>query len=118
FSSSVTHLTVISGFLAVNSLVSPCMRIMSPLLTVAIVRLVSACKGTETKSAAAPKRTPRTFLTVTSHFAVLSICPHVGLMFTPDLGVVKRTRAICIACKLRGRDDWSLGCQQRAGGVS
>src|ERR1700758_4786092 len=63
FSSSVTHLTVMSGFLAVKSLVSPCIRIMSLLLTVAIVSVVWACEGTETKSAAAPKRTPRTFRT-------------------------------------------------------
>src|SRR5882724_3340229 len=98
FSSSVTHLTVMSGFLAVKSLVSPCMRIMSGLLTVAIVSVVvSATEGTETKSAAAPKRTPRTFLTVTSHFAVLSIYPHVGLMFTPGVEVVKRTHAVSVA---------------------
>ena len=45
FSSSVTHFTVMSGFLAVNSLVSPCMRIMSLLFTVAIVSVVCAMRG-------------------------------------------------------------------------
>src|SRR6266404_340515 len=47
FSSSVTHLTVISGFLAVNSFVSPCMRIMSLLFTVAMVSVVWAIEGAE-----------------------------------------------------------------------
>src|SRR5689334_10352302 len=89
FSSSVTHLTVMSGFFAVKSLVNPCIRIMSPLLTVAIVRVVSATEGTETKSAAAPMRAPRTFLTVSSLCPVLSICPHVELMFTPERTLVK-----------------------------
>ncbi len=42
FSSSVTHSSWMSGFLAVKSSVSFCMRIMSPLLTVAMV-MVSAC---------------------------------------------------------------------------
>src|SRR5689334_14027768 len=55
-----------SGFLAVKSLVRPCIRIMSPLLTVAIVSVVCAIEGTETKSAAAPARAPRMFLTATS----------------------------------------------------
>src|SRR5215475_9944435 len=78
-----------SGFLAVKSLVSPCIRIMSPLLTVAIVSDVSAIEGAETKSAAAPIRTPRTFLTVTSLCVVLSIYSHVELMFTPGIMLVK-----------------------------
>src|SRR6516225_4533632 len=102
FSSSVTHLTVMSGFLAVNSPVSPCMRIISPLLTVAIVSAVSAFEGTEAKSATAPKRTLRTFLKVTSHFAVLSIYPHVGRMFTPVTKVVKAERAISVVRAARG----------------
>src|SRR5690348_16084821 len=55
-----------SGFWAVKSLVRPCIRIMSPLLTVAIVSVVCAIEGTETKSAAAPARAPRMFLTATS----------------------------------------------------
>src|SRR5580692_238308 len=101
FSSSVTHFTVMSGFLAVKSLVSPCMRIMSPLLTVAIVRVVSATEGTETKSAAAPTRAPRTFRTVTSHYVVLSIYPHVGLMFTLSMKLVKRRRALALTHALR-----------------
>src|SRR4029077_4900518 len=66
FSSSVTHFTAISGFLAVKSLVSPCMRIMSPLFTVAIVSVVCAIEGAETNSVAAPSRAPRTCFTVTS----------------------------------------------------
>src|ERR1700761_4306999 len=101
FSSSVTHFTVISGFLAVKSLVSPCIRIMSPLLTVAIVSAVSATEGTETRSAAAPTRAPKTFRTVTSLDAVLSIYPHVGLMFTLCMKVVKRRRALPLTHALR-----------------
>ena len=42
FSSRVTQFTAISGFILVKSSVSFCMRIISPLLTVAIVSLVSA----------------------------------------------------------------------------
>src|SRR5258708_9719276 len=45
FSSRVTHLTVMSGFLAAKSLVKPCMRIMSPLFTVPMVRVVCANDG-------------------------------------------------------------------------
>ena len=37
FSSRVTQFTVMSGWALVNSLVRPCMRIMSPLFTVAMV---------------------------------------------------------------------------------
>src|SRR6202035_1676247 len=68
FSSSVTHFTVTSGFLAVNSLVSACMRIMSPLLTVAIVSVVCAMEGAEPNRVAAPSRALRTCFTVTSLF--------------------------------------------------
>src|SRR5262245_23194073 len=53
FSSSVTHFTVMPGFLAVKSLVSPCIRIMSPLLTVAIVSVVCASAGPEASNAIA-----------------------------------------------------------------
>ena len=42
FSSSVTQLSLMSGLALVKSSVSFCMRIMSPLLTVAIVSVVSA----------------------------------------------------------------------------
>ncbi len=42
FSSIVTHSTVMPGFLAVKSSVSFCIRIISPLFTVAMVSLVSA----------------------------------------------------------------------------
>src|SRR6202171_616108 len=66
FSSSVTHFTEISGFLAVNSLDSPCIRIMSPLFTVAIVSVVCAMEGAEPNRVAAPSRALRTCFTVTS----------------------------------------------------
>ncbi|MCS3584610.1 hypothetical protein M2208_008372 [Bradyrhizobium elkanii] len=49
-----------------NSLVSPCMRIMSPLLTVATVSVVWAIEGAEIKTAAAPATAQRTFFKVTS----------------------------------------------------
>ena len=52
FSSSVTHLTSIPGLALVNSLVSPCMRIMSPLFTVAIVRVSAWALPAATKHAA------------------------------------------------------------------
>ena len=42
FSSSVTQFSLMSGLALVKSPVSLCMRIMSPLLTVAIVSVVSA----------------------------------------------------------------------------
>src|SRR5665213_3655520 len=42
FSSSVTHCSLMSGFFAVKSSVSFCMRIMSPLFTVAMVRVEAA----------------------------------------------------------------------------
>src|SRR5262245_64772103 len=42
FSSSVTHLMVTLGFLVVKSLVRPCILIMSPLFTVAMVSVVCA----------------------------------------------------------------------------
>ena len=42
FSSSVTQFSLMSGLALVKSSVSPCIRIMSPLLTVAMVRVVSA----------------------------------------------------------------------------
>src|SRR3981189_3581383 len=66
FSSSVTYLTVMSGFLAVNSLVSACIRIMSPLFTVAMVRVVCATEGAAPNKVAAPRRALRTCFTITS----------------------------------------------------
>src|SRR5438552_19172621 len=51
FSARVTQLTVISGFFEVKSPVRPCMRIMSPLLTVAMVSVVSADAGITDTSA-------------------------------------------------------------------
>ncbi len=57
FSSSVTQLSLMSGLALVKSSVSPCMRTMSPLLTVAIVSVVSAKAGSEKPaSATAPSR--------------------------------------------------------------
>src|SRR5258708_34471612 len=70
FSSSVTHFTVTSGFLAVKSLVSPCMRIMSLLFTVAMVSVVWAIEGAEIDSMAAPNRAPNTGFTVSSQARV------------------------------------------------
>jgi hypothetical protein len=55
-----------SGFLAVNSLVSACILIMSPLFTVAMVRVVCAMEGAAPNSVAAPNRALRTCFTVTS----------------------------------------------------
>ncbi|MGY4410436.1 hypothetical protein ACVWW4_002172 [Bradyrhizobium sp. LB7.1] len=82
FSSSVTHFTVMSGFFLVNSAVKPCMRIMSPLFTVAIVRVVSAIAGTASNRQDAPQTAPRTCFTGDlPKIALLSICPRVGRMF-------------------------------------
>src|ERR1700730_8659757 len=89
FSSSVTHFTVMSGFLAVNSLVKPCMRIMSPLFTVAMVRVVCAIEGAEPNRVTAPTRALRTCFTVTSLYFALSICPRIAIMFTPRINLVK-----------------------------
>jgi hypothetical protein len=55
-----------SGFLAVNSLVSACILIMSPLFTVAMVRVVCAMEGAAPNRVAAPNRALRTCFTVTS----------------------------------------------------
>src|ERR1700752_4272692 len=82
FSSSVTHFTVTSGFLAVKSLVSPSMRIMSPLFTVAIVSVVWAIEGAEANRVAAPSRALRTFLTVTSLFCVEHMPTHCNYVHT------------------------------------
>src|SRR3979411_1911332 len=89
FSSSVTHFTVTSGFLAVNSPDNACMRIMSGLFTVAMVSVVCAIEGAEPNRVTAPSRAPRTCFTVTSLFLALSICPRLAIMFTPSLDVVK-----------------------------
>ena len=52
-----------SGFFAVKSSVRPCMRIMSPLFTVAIVRVVSACaKLTKASVEAAAKNAVLSFM--------------------------------------------------------
>src|ERR1700730_14204923 len=95
FSSSVTHFTVISGFLAVNSPVNACMRIMSGLLTVAMVSVVCAIEGAEPNRVTAPSRAPRTCFTVTSLVLTLSICPRLAIMFTPSCNVVKDKIGSC-----------------------
>src|SRR3569623_381196 len=51
FSSSVTHCSWISGFFLVKSSVSFCMRIMSPLFTVAMVSVVAANADPESSPA-------------------------------------------------------------------
>src|SRR5260370_17332969 len=86
FSSSVTHFTVTSGFLAVNSFVNACMRIMSPLFTVAIVSVVSAIEGAEPNRVTAPSRAPRprTCFTVTSLYCVEHMPAHCTYVHTPN----------------------------------
>src|SRR5262249_29595525 len=69
FSSSVTHLRAVPGFLAVKSPVSPCIRIMSPLLTVAIVSVVCASAGSEARNAIAAIAAHPRDLILTSQFA-------------------------------------------------
>ena len=68
FSSSVTQLSLMSGFALVKSPVSPCIRTMSLLLTVAMVSVVSAYAGSaKLASATAPSRAlVRTFMNVSS----------------------------------------------------
>ena len=101
FSSSVTHLTAMSGFLAVKSLVSACMRIMSPLLTVAMVRVVCAVEGAAPNKIAAPRRALRTCFTVTSLRAehMLTPCNYVHT----ELRVVKDR--IALPHRTRRRED-------------
>src|ERR1700736_544709 len=82
FSSSVTHFTVTSGFLAVNSLVNACMRIMSLLFTVAIVSVVCAIEGAEPNRVTAPSRAPRTCFTVTSLYCVEHMPTHCNYVHT------------------------------------
>src|ERR1700722_8869950 len=97
FSSSVTHLTVMSGFLAVNSFVSPCMRIMSLLFTVATVSVVWAIEGAETNSVAAPSRALRTCFTITSLFGVehmLTRCNYVHTAASPCQDQIGRLHAV------------------------
>ena len=59
FSSSVTQFSVMPGFFDVKSSVSFCIRIMSPLFTVAMVSLVWASAGAAAASASAAQA-PRT----------------------------------------------------------
>ena len=56
FSSSVTQLTVMSGWAALNSLVSPCIRIMSPLFTVAMVIAWALAAAAKARADAAPSK--------------------------------------------------------------
>ena len=64
FSSSVTQLSLMSGFFGVKSSVSFCMRIMSPLLTVAMV-IDSACAA---NASALAEHRPRMSVSVSSKF--------------------------------------------------
>ena len=83
FSSSVTHFTVMSGFLAVKSLVSPCIRIMSPLFTVAIVRVVCASEGAEAQQGnRAQQGAENMFHGILPYFCVEHMPTH-WVMFTP-----------------------------------
>src|SRR5260370_40713767 len=82
FSSSVTHFTVTSGFLAVKSLVNACMGIMSGLFTVAIVSVVCAFEGAEANRVTAPSRAPRTCFTVTSLCCVEHMPTHCNYVHT------------------------------------
>src|ERR1700737_4590472 len=86
FSSSVTHFTVMSGFLAVNSLLSPCIRIMSPLFTVAMVRVVWAIEGAAPNKVAAPRRALRKCFTVTSLIGVEHMPTPCNYVHTDSLG--------------------------------
>src|SRR5205814_676253 len=95
--SSVTHFTDISGFLAVNSLVSDCIRIMSLLITVAIVRVVCATEGAAPNKVAAPSRALRTCFTVTSliwrcaYAHALQLCSHrVPTLSRIGIGLLNR----------------------------
>ena len=56
FSSSVTQFTVMSGCGALNSSVRPCIRIMSPLFTVAMVMLCASAAAANARADAAPNR--------------------------------------------------------------
>src|SRR6202011_1485874 len=107
FSSSVTHFTVTSGFLAVNSFVSACMRIISPLFTVAIVSVVCAIEGAEPNRVTAPSRAPRTCFTVTSLYCVEHMPTHCNYVHTakqpcqgqdgtaaPGFGQAERAKAL------------------------
>jgi hypothetical protein len=58
FSSSVTQFSLMSGLALVKSSVSFCMRIMSPLFTVAMVKVVSAKAVVASAARATAPRTP------------------------------------------------------------
>src|SRR5712671_4224482 len=90
FSSSVTHLTLMSGFLAVNWLVRPCMRIMSLLLTVAMVNVVWAKTGTATRTDRTPAKALMRCFTDSSQDCALGICPRFDHMLSPAFRLVKR----------------------------
>ena len=62
-----------SGLALVNSPVRPCIRIMSPLLTVAMVRVVSAHAGAVVSSVAAPIRAASVRVRVKMVFTVSSL---------------------------------------------
>src|SRR5258708_6020919 len=93
FSSSVTHLMAMSGFFAVKALASPCMRIMSLLLTVAIVSVVWAKPGMAAKSDSAPASALRRCFTELLPWLRVGICSRFGHMLTPARQLVKGRRA-------------------------
>lgn len=63
FSSSVTHSSWMSGFASVNGLVIFCMRIMSPLFTVAMVSVSAKAGAASAVMAQAPIR-PRSIMLI------------------------------------------------------
>src|SRR5882757_112150 len=103
FSSSVTHFTVTSGFLAVKSLVNACMRIMSLLFTVAMVSVVCAFEGAEPNRVTAPSRAPRTCFTVTSLCCVEHMPTHCNYVHTAKQPCQGQDWAVCTA--LSGKAD-------------
>src|SRR5690606_22269588 len=82
FSSSVTHSTVMSGFFAVKSSVRPCIRIMSPLFTVAMVSVSACAHPAAAHSAVAPRRARIVTVMVSSLMPVTGICLCGGQIFT------------------------------------
>src|SRR5215470_13221827 len=98
FSSRVTHLRAIPAFLAVKSPVSPCILIMSLLLTVAIVNVVCASAGPEARKAMAAIAAHARGLIPTSQCAErllhsarrVSICPSAYLV---NAAIFRRCRS-------------------------
>src|SRR6266404_3081908 len=105
FSSSVTHFTLTSGFLAVKSLVNACMRIMSGLFTVAMVRVVCAIEGAEPNRVAAPSRAPRTCFTVTSLYCVEHMPTHCNYVHTMNQPCQGQDGAVASGCRGKGQKE-------------